>query len=159
MTRRAGLQRLCVDIGEGIHQALAAGPDTPKIGFVLMLAVFGEGGDLAYVSDANRTDVAKVLYEWLEHAGTEGVGAPLGPTLREAASILRLTRGRGLANGAITPARAFAMGVQVAMGWARDREWSVDEATQQAIALLEMMILGEPFADAELAVERGKAQS
>lgn len=43
-------------IGEGIHAVLPGG-----WGFVLLLAQFGEKGQISYISDCNRADTIKVL--------------------------------------------------------------------------------------------------
>lgn len=39
-----------------------------RIGFVVMLFEFGEGGFLAYASNANRDDMIKTVKEWLARA-------------------------------------------------------------------------------------------
>lgn len=41
---------------------------TERIGFVVMLFEFGEGGYLAYASNANRDDMIKTVKEWLARA-------------------------------------------------------------------------------------------
>lgn len=54
------LEKQCADIGREIGALLPAG-----VGFSLIVFDFGEGGNLAYVSNANRSDMIRSLEELL----------------------------------------------------------------------------------------------
>jgi len=153
------LKSLCRMISAGLVDSLPEG-----MGFVLFLSATktpGSGGD-ALVAGSNipRDESVAAMYHWIETLGERGTGVPLAPTMRNAIEILKGAAGRGLSSGAITPARALAMGVHCAIlmtQFTADHE--ADEAefaagAVKAIALLEEMILAEPTAEVELAVER-----
>ena len=50
-----------------------------RVGFVLMLSEFHEGGYLAYVSNVNRADMIKLVKEWLARAESGLMTDPQGP--------------------------------------------------------------------------------
>lgn len=54
------LENLCRDIGGVIQGAI---PAQSGVGFALLLFDFGEAGHLTYVSNAQRADMIKALYE------------------------------------------------------------------------------------------------
>jgi hypothetical protein len=152
-SRRKALQRFVAQLAESIGGILPKG-----IGFTIFLFHYGERGDLAYASSAERADVVRVMCEFLEEFGSDGLGVELAPTVREAVTILRTGKGRGLSS-ALTPARALAMGTMMGVGVGNGVDLDEEEAALRAIALLELMIKAEPVADAELAAERHARRS
>ena len=152
------LADLCRRLAEDLATVLPEG-----MGFVMFLSATktpGSGGEpLVAGSNISRDEGVVAMYHWIETLGERGTGVPLRPTIRNAIEILKATAGRGLSARAITPARALAMGVQCAMMTGFDCDHEPDEAefhaaALKAIVLLEEMILAEPTAEAELAVER-----
>jgi hypothetical protein len=147
---RKMLEGICRALADRIRAALPEG-----VGFALFLFNFGEGGNTAYVADADRADIVRLLYEWIEHAGVGPL--EIAPIVRDAIEILKATAARGLTAGAITPARALALGVQMGVGSAGEME--PEASAVAAVELLEMMLLAEPVADAELEAERQARRS
>lgn len=62
--RRLLLEENTAALGREIGSRLPDG-----IGFAFFMFDFGPGGNLAYVSNANREDIAEVLHEWLGKQG------------------------------------------------------------------------------------------
>lgn len=64
MARPLGeLEKLCRDIAQRIDIALGNTRTNKQTGFALMLFDFGGGGNMTYVSNAERGDMIKALYE------------------------------------------------------------------------------------------------
>jgi len=153
------LEALCARISEDLATALPKG-----FGFSLFLSETktpGSGG-AAFAAGSNipRDEVVAALYRWIEYVGERGIGAELGPTLRQAIAILRAAGGKGLTARALTPARALAVGAMAGFGFAaHEDDPAEEEIAIAAIAIFEMMIAAEPVADAELAAERAQRRS
>jgi len=60
---RLVLEQQCRSIGKDIEASCPAGT-----GFALFLFDFGEGGNLAYISNASRPTMIKAVEEWLARA-------------------------------------------------------------------------------------------
>lgn len=58
---RLVLEKQCRELAVEIRKMLPAGT-----AFALMIADFGVKGNLAYVSNADRSDMIKMVKEWLE---------------------------------------------------------------------------------------------
>lgn len=43
----------------------------PGVGFMLFVFDFGEGGNIAYLSNAQRPDARKAIAEWLQRTGAD----------------------------------------------------------------------------------------
>ena len=57
---RIALEAVCADLGRRIKAQLPEG-----IGMTLLLFDFGEGGNMAYLSSANRGDMCRAMREFL----------------------------------------------------------------------------------------------
>lgn len=69
MTDREQIEQAAHDVGTMIGEAIRE--RHPNAGFALLVFTFGERGDLAYVSNADRDGVFETLLEWLEkHVST-----------------------------------------------------------------------------------------
>lgn len=55
------IHKLLKDIGAILNRAMP-----PNYGFMLMLFSYGEGGDLFYMSSAQREDIRKVMLEFMK---------------------------------------------------------------------------------------------
>jgi hypothetical protein len=152
------IETLCRRISADLADALPEG-----MGFGLYLSATkapGSGGEaLVFGSNIPRDEGVAAMYHWIETLGERGTGIALAPMLHLAIALLRATQGRGLSAGAITPARAFAIGAMAGIGFAGMNECSEEELATEAIALLELMIQAEPVAEAELATERAARRS
>lgn len=60
LTEREQLEHYCADLGRGLKKHVLP----PGVGFALLLFNFGDGGNLAYVSNAVRADLVKTLEEF-----------------------------------------------------------------------------------------------
>ena len=60
---RLVLERKCREIANGLAAQCPAG-----VGFALFLFDFGDGGNLAYVSNGSRETMIQAVEEWLRHA-------------------------------------------------------------------------------------------
>lgn len=60
--RRLALERKAGEMAQTIGDACP-----PGVGYALLIFSFGQGGNLAYMSNGDRDDVARVLREWLTH--------------------------------------------------------------------------------------------
>ena len=153
------LQKLCEQIARGIAVALPKGAR-----FILFLLDTRPGAspNLASGSNVERDEAVRAVYDWLESLGTRGTGVPVAKAMREAIVILTAAEGRGLTAGALTPARALAMGMHAAFIFQNRGPGTpavfIDSA-KKAIALLQVMIAAEPVAEAELAAERAQGGS
>lgn len=68
------LEAVMREVGDLIEKGLAAaqlrhGLVSRKVGFAFIVFDFGPGGFLSYMSNANRSDMAQALREWLERVG------------------------------------------------------------------------------------------
>jgi hypothetical protein len=59
---RLVLERQCRELADLLKTKVPAG-----VGFALFLFDFGEKGNTAYVSTAQRDDMIKLIWEWLDH--------------------------------------------------------------------------------------------
>jgi hypothetical protein len=59
--RRLKLEADCSRVGRKLAEQLK-----PGVGFALLMFDFGEGGNLAYLSNAQRSDMIKTLREFIE---------------------------------------------------------------------------------------------
>ncbi len=59
---RLVLEKQCREYADLLKSKVPAG-----VGFILFVADYGEGGNLAYVSTCERSTVHKMLWEWLDH--------------------------------------------------------------------------------------------
>jgi len=63
------MEQTCQAIGQRIGEVLDAhsdaNPDSPRIGFVLLTFTFGDDGWMTYVSNAQREDVVRSMYEFI----------------------------------------------------------------------------------------------
>lgn len=64
MEARLGLEEMCVKIGNQLDGEMPEG-----IGFTLLMFNFGEGGHLAYLSNAQRADMLDTMREFLSKHG------------------------------------------------------------------------------------------
>lgn len=62
-----GLEKKAEQIGKLIQNAVDS--TRTEYGFLLMLFNFGEGGNLTYISNAQRGDMTKAVKEWLAKEG------------------------------------------------------------------------------------------
>lgn len=60
---RADIERTCAEIGRVIGAAIDAKHGTKQLGFALLMFDFGSEGTMTYVSNAERADMVKALYE------------------------------------------------------------------------------------------------
>lgn len=69
MSDREQIEQAARDVGAMIGTAIRE--RHPNAGFALLVFTFGQSGDLAYVSNAEREGVFETLLEWLEkHVAT-----------------------------------------------------------------------------------------
>lgn len=61
LDRRLGLERKCAQVGKLLGLSCP-----PGVGYALLFFDFGEGGNLAYMSNGDREDMVKALEELLE---------------------------------------------------------------------------------------------
>lgn len=57
------LEQTCRGIGNIVGQAIDRQYGKKKVGFALLLFDFGERGSMTYISNAQRQDMVKALYE------------------------------------------------------------------------------------------------
>ncbi|HEU5276808.1 MAG TPA: hypothetical protein VFU97_24340 [Xanthobacteraceae bacterium] len=67
MTRREELEAICAMLGKSLADELNDTTTGPPMGFLLMLFDFGPKGFNAYVSNANREDMIRLLREQIAH--------------------------------------------------------------------------------------------
>mgnify|MGYP001589287051 CR=1 FL=1 len=77
------LEHTCRMIGEAIGSVLAEQHGKSQVGFALLLFDFGDGGHLTYLSNANRLDMIKALYECAAMLGAGADQPPLASGKRE----------------------------------------------------------------------------
>jgi len=79
ITRRQ-LERPLQTLARQLDETLPALVGTEsRVGFILMLFDFGQGGNLAYVSNGDRAGTIAALREWLARAEVGLVTDPPGP--------------------------------------------------------------------------------
>lgn len=64
MTDRKKLEEVSREVAELIASAMP-----PGVGFALLVFDFGEGGNLAWMSNAERPSMIAAVREWLDKAG------------------------------------------------------------------------------------------
>jgi hypothetical protein len=74
------LESIARDIGRSIGRAI---PQNSDIGFALLLFDFGGGGHLTYISNAEREDMIKSLYECIANLQVGQDQPPLGQGPRQ----------------------------------------------------------------------------
>ncbi len=84
-TSREQLEQSARRLAQAIDEALNEKRQQGRVGFALFLFDFGEGGNLSYVSNAQRADMVKNVEEWLgrQRAGLV-TDAPDGARLERA---------------------------------------------------------------------------
>lgn len=65
--RRAELETICFAMGDSIRDEMNDKRSGPPIGFVLMLADFGQDGFMAYTGNVSRESSIKLIREHLAH--------------------------------------------------------------------------------------------
>jgi hypothetical protein len=65
-TPRTELEKQARDVAKAIDEALNENRHRGRVGFALFVFDFGEKGNLAYVSNAQRADMIAAVKEWLE---------------------------------------------------------------------------------------------
>lgn len=66
-----GIESKMRDIGNRIHAAIQDSDFKGKMGFALCIFEFGDGGAFFYMSDAQRSDMIRVLEEFTERQRKE----------------------------------------------------------------------------------------
>jgi hypothetical protein len=59
---RLQLEKQCAELGRVLKEKMP-----PGVGFTLFMFDFGEKGNMAYISTADREDSIKLTKEWIEH--------------------------------------------------------------------------------------------
>ena len=77
------LEQTCRTIGQAIGSAIEEQHGKVQVGFALLLFDFGDGGHLTYLSNANRLDMIKSLYECAALLGAGADQPPLASGRRE----------------------------------------------------------------------------
>ena len=77
------LEKTCRMIGQAIGSAIEEQHGKNQVGFALLMFDFGGGGNLTYLSNANRLDMIKALYECAAMLGAGADQPPLASGKRE----------------------------------------------------------------------------
>lgn len=75
---RKQLERSCRTLAPMLDQGLAS-EHGERVGFVLMVFDFGDGGNLAYISNADRAGMISAVKEWLSRQEAGLATDPPGP--------------------------------------------------------------------------------
>lgn len=73
---REELVKRCKEVGEAIAEGIK-GSGIEGVGFALLIFDFGGGGNLAWISNAQREDMLEALKEFMEKEGISDPKTPL----------------------------------------------------------------------------------
>jgi hypothetical protein len=154
VSAREQLVALCREVSGSLSASLPRGVE-----FILLLvhgATDPRGAMIQSGSNLRHDLAVAAVQDWLDSAAQP---APLGPMFHEALTILRTTKGKGLAVGALTPARAFLMGALGAIADANETVAFDETVIAKATAYLEELTQIEAMTPEEVDAELARGSS